>query len=98
MPHCGPCRESRLGNRRIHRRPPERRAGAAQKAFMFSLNKLADRNFVIGFLLPVLIFSVATATLFRDVKSVSDIYKSILEEKSFTSLTIVVLAIWSCAT
>src|SRR5438874_895902 len=65
---------------------------------MFGLSKLADKNFVIGFLLPVLMFTVAAAGLFRDTKTIGSIYDSILKENSFTSLTIVVLAIWSAAT
>lgn len=64
---------------------------------MFGLSKLADKNFVIGFLLPVLIFFVAAAGLFHDTAAVGFIYVAILQEKSFTSLTIIVLAIWSTA-
>jgi hypothetical protein len=65
---------------------------------MFGLSKLADKNFVIGFLLPILIVSVASAGLFHDTESIGFIYTAILKEKSFTSLTVVVLAIWSAAT
>jgi hypothetical protein len=65
---------------------------------MFGLSKLADKNFVIGFLLPVLIVSVAAAGLFRDTATIGFIYAAILKENSFTGLTVVVLAIWSAAT
>jgi hypothetical protein len=62
---------------------------------MFGLSKLADKNFVVGFVLPVLIVSVAAAGLFRDTEAIGSVYAAILKEKSFTSLTIIVLGIWS---
>jgi hypothetical protein len=65
---------------------------------MFGLNKLADRDFVVGFVLPVLLFCAAIAFLFRDTTVVGSIYSALIDLKSFTSLTMLVLVIWTLAT
>src|SRR5690349_24794687 len=62
-----------------------------------SLPKLADKNFVLGFLLPTLLGVIAGLALFQDSAYISSIYKAIFEEKSFSSLTMLVLAIWTLA-
>ncbi len=62
-----------------------------------SLPKLADKNFVIGFLLPVLIAGFAGVLLFRDSQPVQSIYSTIFEEKTLSDLTVAILAVWSAA-
>jgi hypothetical protein len=62
-----------------------------------SLPKLADKNFVIGFLLPVLIAGFAGVLLFRDTQPIQAIYSIVLEEKTLSDLTVAVLGVWSAA-
>jgi len=62
-----------------------------------SLPKLADKNFVIGFLLPVLIGGFAGVLLFCDVQPVQGIYDNIFAEKTLSDLTVAILAVWSAA-
>lgn len=62
-----------------------------------SLPKLADRNFVIGFLLPILIAALAALVLYRDVEPTAQIWKGVLHGKSFTDLTLLAVGIWSSA-
>jgi hypothetical protein len=62
-----------------------------------SLPKLADKNFVIGFLLPVLIGGLALAFLFRDTDAGDAVYKLVLGEKSLSDLTVAVVGVWCCA-
>ena len=59
-----------------------------------TLPKLADRNFVVGFLLPVLIASLAGMFLFRDTAAVGAIYDAVLHQKQVTDLTLVLISIW----
>ena len=65
---------------------------------MFGLNKLADRDFIIGFVLPVLISYLAAAGLFYDYLPSTEFVAKLAEDKSFASLTVVVLAVWTGAT
>lgn len=64
---------------------------------MFGLDKLADRDFVVAYVMPVLIGCCAVAFLFRETGQAHAIYQAILEERSFTSLTLLVLAVWGIA-
>jgi hypothetical protein len=64
---------------------------------MFSnLPKLADKNFVLGFVLPVLIAAIAGVILFRDAQTIKPIYDSIVRD-SFTALPLWATAIWTAA-
>ena len=62
------------------------------------LPKLADRNFVVGFLLPTLVAAVATLFLFRGTPLTDPIYDDLFRQKSFTDLTLVALGVWTIAT
>jgi hypothetical protein len=63
-----------------------------------SLPKLADRNFVVGFLLPTLVAAVAGVLLFRGTRVIDLIYQDLFDQKSLTNLTTVVLGVWTAAT
>ena len=63
-----------------------------------SLPKLADKNFVVGFLLPTLLATFAVLFLCKDIGSCSSVYPAVLNEKSFGKLTVLVLAVWLGAT
>jgi hypothetical protein len=62
-----------------------------------SLPKLADKNFVIGFLLPVLIAGSAGVLLFRDTAAVRAIQSALNSEQTLSDLTLVVVTVWSAA-
>ena len=59
-----------------------------------SLPKLADRNFIIGFLVPTLLASFAFFGLFSDVGGVQNL---IVGEKKWEDLTVFVLVVWVAA-
>jgi hypothetical protein len=60
-----------------------------------SLPKLADKNFVIGFLLPALLGSVAFVSLFRDQVMIKSVYIAIWNQNAFATLTVVAIAVWT---
>jgi hypothetical protein len=62
-----------------------------------SLTKLADKAFVIGFVLPTLIASMTLLYLFNDIEPFKSAYKAALGIKQFNELTIAVLIMWSLA-
>jgi hypothetical protein len=62
-----------------------------------TLPKLVDKNFVIGFIVPVLIGVLSVVVLLRDVAPFSSLYLSMLEADSFTKLTILIMALWTLA-
>ena len=62
-----------------------------------SLPKLADKNFVTGFIMPVLLGAIALLALLRDLPPFDGIYRAILSTDDFARLTIVVLALWAIA-
>lgn len=64
---------------------------------MFGLNKLADKDFIIGFVLPVLVAVLALSGLFHDKLPSTDTIAKFADQKSFASLTVVVLAVWTGA-
>jgi hypothetical protein len=57
--------------------------------------KLADKNFVIGFLLPVLIAGVAGIFMFGNTGPAKAIRNGILEDATFTDLTLVAISTWA---
>lgn len=59
-----------------------------------SLSSLVDRNFVIGFLLPVTVAAIALLFLFQDVPLLGQWWSAALNTAKFTTLTLLVLAIW----
>ena len=63
-----------------------------------SLPKLADKAFVIGFLLPTLIASMTFLYLFDDVEPFKSTYSHALAIKEFSDLAIAAIAIWAAAT
>lgn len=62
-----------------------------------TLPKLADRNFIVGFVVPALVAALSIIWLFFDLPGVQDLWKSVLSDKSFSDLTLVVLGIWLLA-
>lgn len=62
-----------------------------------NLPKLADRNFVIGFLLPAMIAVLAALGLFSDFEPISRVCSLALRESGYKDLTLLVLATWSSA-
>jgi hypothetical protein len=62
-----------------------------------SLPKLADKNFLIGFIMPVLLGATGLLALLRDLPPFDGIYRSLLSTDDFTKLTIVVLTLWAVA-
>jgi hypothetical protein len=62
-----------------------------------SLPKLADRNFVLGFLVPTLIFTMVGLWMYRDVEPVTSIWAATLQEKSLTGITLLGIGIWAAA-
>lgn len=59
-----------------------------------ALPKLADKAFVVGFFLPVLLFSLAFLALFLDVPSFSNIMRSISKTEDLEKLAYATLAVW----
>ena len=62
-----------------------------------SLSNLADRNFVIGFLLPVIIATLTAAGVFQTVWPLSLVWSALGSSEGFEKLTIAALAMWSSA-
>jgi hypothetical protein len=59
-----------------------------------TLSSLADRNFILGFFLPVAVAAVALLSLFQDVPFVADLWIAAQNADSIVALTSVLLAIW----
>jgi len=65
---------------------------------MFGLSNLADKDFVVGYVLPVLIAGAAVLGLFHDVPPLADAAIKLVADSSFANVTLIVLAIWTVAT
>jgi len=63
-----------------------------------SLSSLADRNFIVGFLLPTLIAAVLASWLFQGYVFVAPVWEVVRKSDGLASLTLFVLAVWSLAT
>lgn len=63
-----------------------------------TLPKLADRNFIIGFLLPILLGALATLFLFRDTDAAQSILVAVLRDTTLSDLTLIAVAVWTGAT
>jgi hypothetical protein len=63
-----------------------------------SLPKLADKAFVIGFLLPTLVAAMTLLYLLNDVEPFKSTYNHALAIKDFSELTIAAITIWAAAT
>src|SRR5690554_3341041 len=62
-----------------------------------TLPKLADRAFIIGFLLPSLLFAVSLLALFSQTDLVASLLKPIKEESSAAALLLLAAGIWLLA-
>ena len=62
-----------------------------------SLPKLADKNFLVGFIMPVLLGAIGLLALLRDVPPFDAVYRSIVSTDDFTKLTLAAIALWSMA-
>jgi hypothetical protein len=62
-----------------------------------TLGSLADRAFIVGFILPVLGFLLAMLGLFADFPAVGTILREIAAADGFEKLTYLVLSIWALA-
>ncbi|MBV9652990.1 MAG: hypothetical protein JOZ42_00355 [Acetobacteraceae bacterium] len=62
-----------------------------------TLPKLADRAFVVGFLLPSLLFTVGLLVLFSQMEQVLALLKPTKEENSTTALVLLAVAVWLLA-
>lgn len=62
-----------------------------------SITKIADKNFVIGFLLPVVLATVVFLFLFRDTTTFEPIYESTFGQTALPDLTLLALAITAIA-
>jgi hypothetical protein len=62
-----------------------------------SLTKLADKAFVVGFLLPTLMAILAFLYLFNDVEPFSEAYKTALSIKEFSELSVAAIVVWALA-
>jgi hypothetical protein len=64
---------------------------------VFSLSKLADKTFIVAYLLPVVVWIVAVAALLGDVAAFGPLRDAVLSVKDFTDLTVLALAVWGLA-
>jgi len=62
-----------------------------------SLPKLADKTFVLGFAMPVLLFLAAALALFSDLPAVSALLRQVVEEGGFEKLIHLLLMTWALA-
>ena len=62
-----------------------------------TLPKLADKAFIIGFLLPMIAFFISLFYLFSDVPQIAFVLKALAEKESFEKLAYVALANWFAA-
>jgi hypothetical protein len=59
-----------------------------------TIPKLADKAFIIGFLLPVIIFFAALLFLFADLALVSDILKLLMSKDNIEKIVYLSLVVW----
>ncbi len=62
-----------------------------------SLSTLADRYFVVGFLLPVILATVAFLVLFQDIGPIGSVLDSATNADDFGKLTMLILGMWTAA-
>jgi hypothetical protein len=62
-----------------------------------SIPKLVDKNFVVGFIIPVLLAAIGLLALLRDHEPVRSIYAAAVDADSFEKLTVIVLLLWAVA-
>ena len=62
-----------------------------------TLPKLADKNFILGFFMPVLLACVAFAWLFADVPAISKTVEALAKKDTIEQLTYFLLATWGLA-
>ncbi len=62
-----------------------------------SLSSIADRNFIVGYLLPVLIAGIACLWLLSDIPAVGAIWAAVFDTAKIEALTLLVLGVWSVA-
>lgn len=62
-----------------------------------SLSSLADRNFVIAYVLPVILAALWLIAALKDVAAVDAVWSTILDADKFAALTLFVLALWVAA-
>ena len=62
-----------------------------------SLATLGDRNFIIAFLLPIVIAALAFLGVFHDLPHVDNWWQVVKQAEKFASLTLLVLALWCAA-
>lgn len=62
-----------------------------------SLPKLAEKTFIIGYLVPTVAFVLAVLGTFGDTALVKAVFKLVGTDKSFADLTVVVGAVWLLA-
>jgi hypothetical protein len=62
-----------------------------------SLPKIADKAFVIAFLVPTLAFGLALAFGFPELSLLDPIRKAVGSQKSIADVTVAVVAVWFCA-
>jgi len=63
-----------------------------------TIPKLADKAFIIGFLLPVILFLAALLFLFSDLACVSDILKLMTEAGNIEKIVYISLLVWGLST
>jgi hypothetical protein len=62
-----------------------------------SLPKLADKAFILGFFLPVLLFLAACLVLFLDVEWAKEILTPANEKGTLENLVVIILLVWAIA-
>src|SRR5262249_16544146 len=62
-----------------------------------TLPKLADRAFILGFVMPVLLFVLGVLWLFSDVAPVSGVIDKLSNKDAFEQLTYALLSVWGLA-
>lgn len=62
-----------------------------------SLPKLADKNFIIAFLVPTLAFGLALVWAFPQLAALAPVEKALGSQKDLTDLTVAVVGVWFCA-
>jgi hypothetical protein len=58
-----------------------------------SLPKLADRNFILGFLVPMLVFTIAGLALYHDVEPFKRAWDATVQAESLTKLTLLAVGV-----
>jgi hypothetical protein len=62
-----------------------------------SLASLADRNFIAGFLLPVILALVCFLFVFQDVSPLGALWTKLTDAQGLEAITLVLLAMWAAA-